>query len=141
MIKNNKAYHRQTDYESVGRAFESLRVRHSQPVPKAVKKQSVPLLSVCTSFSPTKLLLICVISCYSVLFMNTDELRKRLHDLCFEAGSIRAWADKNEISFGYVSAVIRGDAKPGNKILKAMGVRKAFSLKKTTVMKFEDITN
>lgn len=35
----------------------------------------------------------------------------------------------------------RGDAKPGRKLLRAMGLRKAFTDKKTTAMKFEDITN
>lgn len=81
------------------------------------------------------------IVCYNLRRMNVIELRKRLHDMCQDAGSIKAWSDANEISFGYVSAVIRGDIAPGNKILKAMGLRKAFSLKKTTVMKFEDIAN
>jgi hypothetical protein len=70
------------------------------------------------------------------------ELRKLLHDCCQNEGSISAWADKNGLSFGYVASVIRGDAKPGAKILKALGLRKAFSLKKNpAVIKFEDITN
>jgi len=71
--------------------------------------------------------------------MNITELRKTLHDICQEEGSIAAWADKKGLSFGYVASVIRGDAKPGNKILRAMGLKKSFSLKKTTAMKFEDI--
>jgi hypothetical protein len=72
--------------------------------------------------------------------MNITELRKTLHDICQDEGSIAAWADKNGIAFSYVASVIRGDAKPGNKILKAMGLRKAFSLKKNpVVMRFEDI--
>lgn len=71
--------------------------------------------------------------------MNIEELRKSLHNLCQDEGSIAAWSDKNGLSFGYVSSVIRGDAKPGRKILKAMGMRKSFSLKKTLPMKFEDI--
>ncbi len=51
-----------------------------------------------------------------------------------------AWADKNGLSFGYVASVIRGDAKPGAKILKALGKKKRFSLKKKPkVIKFEDI--
>lgn len=84
-------------------------------------------------------ILYCALLCCNVLVMNTTELRKRLYYLCQNTGSIREWSDKNHVSFSYVSAVIRGDAAPGNKILKAMGVRKAFSLKKTTVMRFEDI--
>jgi hypothetical protein len=73
--------------------------------------------------------------------MNIMELRKRLHNLCQDEGSIAAWADKNGLSFGYVASVIRGDAKPGNKILKKMGIRKSFTSRKDAVMKFEDITN
>ena len=74
--------------------------------------------------------------------MNIKELRQRLSDICFiDSGSVRAWAKKNGIAHSYVSAVIRGDARPGNKILKLIGLKKAFTTKKTTVMKFEDITN
>lgn len=71
--------------------------------------------------------------------MNLIGVRQRLHDLCQDAGSIRAWSDERGLAFSYVSAVIRGDSKPGNKILKAMGLRKSFSLRKDAVMKFEDI--
>jgi len=73
--------------------------------------------------------------------MNIKELRETLYDYCQDAGSVRAWAEKHKLSFSYVAAVIRGDSNPGNKVLKAMGLRKSFSAKKTTVMKFEDITN
>ncbi|CAB5212886.1 hypothetical protein UFOVP191_48 [uncultured Caudovirales phage] len=73
--------------------------------------------------------------------MNMIEVRKRLHDLCEDAGSIRAWAEANNMAFSYVAAVRRGDVKPSRKILKAMGLRKSFSAKKTSVMKFEDIAN
>ena len=73
--------------------------------------------------------------------MNLIAVRQRLHDLCEDAGSIRAWAEANGMAFSYVAAVRRGDVKPSRKILKAMGLRKSFSAKKTTVMKFEDITN
>ncbi len=71
--------------------------------------------------------------------MNTREVRQKLYYLCEDAGSIRAWAEANDLAFSYVAAVIRGDKTPGKKILKAMGLRKSFSLRKTTVMKFEDI--
>lgn len=73
--------------------------------------------------------------------MNIMQLRQRLHELTEDAGSIKAWAEDNGLAFSYVAAVRRGDAKPGRKLLKAMGLRKAFTDKKTTVMKFEDITN
>ncbi len=73
--------------------------------------------------------------------MNLLGLRQKLHELTEDAGSIKAWAEDNGLTFSYVAAVRRGDAKPGRKLLKAMGLRKSFSAKKTTVMKFEDITN
>lgn len=71
--------------------------------------------------------------------MTLGELRQALHNICQDAGSIKKWATQNNLAFSYVSSVIRGDMKPGPKILKAMGLRKSFSAKKTTVMKFEDI--
>lgn len=71
--------------------------------------------------------------------MNMMQLRQRLHELTEDAGSIKAWAEANGLAFSYVAAVRRGDAKPGRKLLKAMGLRKAFADKKTTVIKFEDI--
>lgn len=73
--------------------------------------------------------------------MTKKELREYLRDLVDREtqGSIRAWADRNKISFSYVASVIRGDAPAGKKILKAMGLRKSFSAKKTTVMRFENI--
>lgn len=73
--------------------------------------------------------------------MNLIEVRKKLHDLCEDAGSIRAWAEANDLAFSYVASVRRGDVRPSTRLLKAMGLRKSFSAKKTTVMKFEDITN
>lgn len=73
--------------------------------------------------------------------MNLNKLREKLFSMCQEEGSIRAWADKNDTSFSYVSSVLRGDTLPGKKILKAMGLRKSFSAKKTTVRKFEYIMN
>ena len=73
--------------------------------------------------------------------MNLIDVQQRLHNLCEDAGSIRAWAEANGLPFSQVAAVRRGDMKPSTRILKAMGLRKAFQAKKTTVMKFEDITN
>lgn len=70
--------------------------------------------------------------------MNLIGVRQRLHDLCEDAGSIRAWAEKNGLAFSYVAAVRRGDLKPSRKILKAMGLRRAFCAKNKTEMKFED---
>lgn len=72
--------------------------------------------------------------------MTITELRKKLFELCESAGGIKSWADSKYISFGYVSAVIRGDSNPGRKILNAMGMRKSFSVKKKPkLIRFEDI--
>ncbi len=73
--------------------------------------------------------------------MTLFEVRQRLHNLCEDAGSIRAWAEANGLSFSQVAAVRRGDIGPSSRILKAMGLRKAFTEKKKTIIKFEDITN
>ena len=65
-----------------------------------------------------------------------------LHDRCEqEGGAVKLAAKLGLKSHSHISAVKRGDAKPGRKLLKALGKRKAYSEKKTTVMKFEDITN
>ncbi len=58
--------------------------------------------------------------------MNLLELRQHLKNICEKEGSVRAWATKKKISFSYVSSVIRGDAEPGKKILKAMGIGRCF---------------
>ena len=71
--------------------------------------------------------------------MNLIDVRQRLHNLTEGAGSIRKWAKANNLPFSQVAAVQRGDMKPSTKILTAMGLRKAFQVKKTAVMKFEDI--
>ena len=81
------------------------------------------------------------ICCYNLRIMTLNELRRELHNICMDAGGVKPWADSKGIAFSYVAGVIRGDKKPGAKILKALGKRKAFREKKTTVMKFEDITN
>lgn len=71
--------------------------------------------------------------------MTLNELRRELHNICMDAGGVKPWADKRGIAFSYVASVIRGETKPGNKILKAMGLRKSFGLRKNAVMKFEDV--
>lgn len=74
--------------------------------------------------------------------MNELGMRQRLSDLCLEAGSAVKFAKKHKLkSWSHVYAVMRGEKKPGNRILKAIGLKRVLSDKKTTVMKFEDITN
>lgn len=76
--------------------------------------------------------------------MDNKLFREYLKEKCDEAGSIMAWsnAQKPKISHSYVSAVIRGDAPIGKKILKALKMKKAhcFLAKgDAVVMKFEDV--
>jgi len=81
--------------------------------------------------------------------MNLHSLRMEMLDKCEAAGGISAFIrelatrkkNKIKISHSYVASFIRGDAKPGKKILKVLGKKKVLSLDKKTEMKFEDITN
>ncbi len=76
--------------------------------------------------------------------MNSKQLRNHLQELCYEAGSVMAWAKKHKVSHSYVSAVIRGDRPAGDKVLKALKMKKAYcflSKGQEVTMKFEDITN
>ena len=74
--------------------------------------------------------------------MNIREFKQMLHDRCEqEGGAVKLAAKLGLKSHSHISAVKRGDAKPGRKLLKAMGLRKSLSANKTPVMKFEDITN
>lgn len=68
--------------------------------------------------------------------MTKKELREYLRDLVDREaqGSIRAWADRNKISFSYVASVIRGDAPAGKKVLKAMGLRTNYIENKKAIM-------
>lgn len=67
------------------------------------------------------------------------ELRKELRDLCEKEGSALSWAKRHKISHTYVSAVLRGSAKPGKKILKALGEDKGWKMR--VEYKYQDITN
>ena len=69
--------------------------------------------------------------------MTLIELRNELRALCEKEGGALPWAKKHRISHSYVSAVIRGDANPGRKILNKMG--KARGAKLMASMRFEDI--
>lgn len=74
-------------------------------------------------------------------FMDSNEVSLILAYTCQEEGSIARWTRQNKLEYWQVASVIRGDSKPSSRLLKAMGLRKSFSAKKSTVMRFEDITN
>lgn len=44
-------------------------------------------------------------------------------DMVYEAGSAVKFADEHGVSHSHVSAIIRGDANPGNELLKIMGLK------------------
>lgn len=81
--------------------------------------------------------------------MNLNEMRIEMFNKCEVAGGISAFIrelakrDKKriKISHSYVAAFIRGNAKPGKKILKILGKKRVLSLDKKAEMRFEDITN
>lgn len=74
-------------------------------------------------------------------FMNLLGLRQVISDRALQAGSDVKLAKELDVSHSHLSAVKRGDAKPGNKLLKALGFKVVIQEKKNAEMKFEDITN
>lgn len=78
--------------------------------------------------------------------LTYEQLVERLREACDEAGGAKPWGEKQrpKISFSYVSAVLRKDAKPGEKILRAMKMKPVFvyvdpAHMQEVVMRFEDI--
>lgn len=71
--------------------------------------------------------------------MTLIELRNELREMCKKEGGALPWANRHNIAHSYVSAVLRGTAKPGPKILKALGKDKGWKIK--IRFEFEDITN
>ena len=57
--------------------------------------------------------------------MTTDEVRELLLEMCEEAGSQQAWAKAHRISPQYVTDVLKERRAPGDKILSALGLRRA----------------
>jgi len=55
---------------------------------------------------------------------------QRLRGQIAEAGSESAWAEIHGLSQAYVNYVMRGVAKPGPRILKALGLKKVTSYEK-----------
>jgi len=68
--------------------------------------------------------------CYSVRYialmkkkLTLIEVRQKLSDLCFKAGGVREWADSKGLSYSNVYKVIRGDGKPGKKIMRKIRIK------------------
>jgi hypothetical protein len=52
-------------------------------------------------------------------------LRLLLRDECEKVGGIRAWGRARRISASHVSRVIRGEMRPGPKLLTALGLKES----------------
>lgn len=72
--------------------------------------------------------------------MNTLQMRQRLSDIAFIEGGAVKLAKRYGMSHSHISAVIRGDAKPGIKLLKAMGLKRLL-VEKGKQPKYEDYAN
>lgn len=59
-----------------------------------------------------------------------SEVRLVLKSRCDRAGSCKAWAIKHGVSQPYVCDVIYGRRYPGEKILKALGLRRVIGYEK-----------
>ena len=55
--------------------------------------------------------------------MTIADLRALLRDECRKAGSQTAWVKAHDVSKQYVTNVLRGWDRPGDKILAALGLR------------------
>lgn len=74
--------------------------------------------------------------------MNEKQLRNHVQELADKAGSIVALAKRLKVSHSYLSTFLRGECAPGDKILKALKMKKAYcflSKGQEVTMKFEDI--
>jgi hypothetical protein len=54
--------------------------------------------------------------------MTADDVRKLLKTACDKAGSLRRWAQQNDLSAAYVSDVLLGNRQPGPAVCDALGI-------------------
>lgn len=54
--------------------------------------------------------------------ITEEDVRDRLRRACEAAGGRQQWSDAYEVSPQYVGDVLRGQRKPGEKILRALGL-------------------
>jgi hypothetical protein len=57
--------------------------------------------------------------------ITADQIRTLLRRECRKAGGGRAWAEEHGLAFSYVYDVLAQRRNPGNKLLAALGKRKA----------------
>ena len=70
--------------------------------------------------------------------MTLIELRQRISDLGYKHGSVKKWADKKGLAYGHVYKIMRGEALPGNVVLKALKLRPVLN-DKGKEPRYEDI--
>lgn len=56
--------------------------------------------------------------------LTIEQVRERLRAACDEAGSMRAWADGHGMSAAFVSDVLKGLRRPGDRMLAALGIER-----------------
>ena len=69
--------------------------------------------------------------------MTFIEIQAILRDLCKKEGGAKPWAIKNKVSHSHVSAILRGDAKPEEVILKAIGEYYGMDVTKIVEYRFD----
>lgn len=57
--------------------------------------------------------------------MSSEDVRNRLIEACYNAGSQNAWAKAHGVSQAYVNDTIKGRREPGMAILRALGLERA----------------
>jgi hypothetical protein len=62
--------------------------------------------------------------CYRRIMLSADDVRQRLADECYLAGSQAAWARAHKLSGPYVNDVINGRREPGQAILDALKIER-----------------
>lgn len=67
---------------------------------------------------------------YYKLHMKLDEALKVLRIQCDLEGSIRKWAEANDMNFSYVARVLRKEIYPSKKLLGKIGIEKEYTFKK-----------
>lgn len=65
------------------------------------------------------------------MVMTEDEVKEALRRACEKAGNVRTWALANDVSPQYVGDVLNGNRKPGESILKPLGIEVVITYRRT----------
>lgn len=58
--------------------------------------------------------------------ITEDEVRERLRAAIRDAGTQKAWAEQAGVSAAYVNDVLKGARRPGEAILRALGLARLY---------------